>query len=45
MRAAGEEDRSWEIPDLASSGKMTSSVVTEVRAVDNKIECNKGNNI
>ena len=40
--AGGEEVRSREIPDLACSGEMTSSLVTGVRAVNNKIklQCN-----
>ena len=45
-RGTGERKiRSREIPDLACSGEMTRSLVTGVRAVDNKIKSTKGNNI
>ena len=45
-RGPGERKiRSREIPDLACSGEMTSSLVTGVRPVDNKIKSTKGNNI
>ena len=45
-RGPGERKiRSKEIPDLACSGEMTSSLVTGIRAVDNKIKCIKDNNI
>ena len=37
--------RSREIPDLACSGELTSSLVTGIREVNNKIKCTDGNNI
>ena len=37
--------RSGEIPDLACSGELTSSLVTRIREVNNKIKCTDGNNI
>ena len=39
------EIRSREIPDLACCGELTSSLVTRIREVNNKIKCTDGNNI